>query len=140
MTTVTHEQIIDVPAGAAWAVLKDFGDFLRWGNIPGTLEGDGIGMIRHMDTPEMGKWAEKLDIADDTTMTYGYTLVYGTPIGMGKYTARVRVEAVDNGHAKLSWRGEFEAAESHDAASVAGMLKGAYANMSGGLEAEAKKQ
>ena len=137
MTSVIHEQVIEAPVEPAWSVLKDFGDFLRWGNIPGELEGKGVGMIRHMNTPEMGKWAEKLDLADDATMTYGYTLVYGTPIGMASYVARVQAQALGASQTKLTWRGEFEAAEGHDAATIAATLKAAYENMSRGVETEA---
>ena len=140
MPIVKHEQVVDVPLEVVWAVVKDFSDFLRWAKIPGEIEGEGIGMIRHMDTPDMGKWAEKLDIADNATKTYGYTLVYGEPIGMAKYTARVRLEPGDTGHTNLVWRGEFEPGDGHDADAVAAMLKGAYGNMSSGIEAEAKKQ
>ncbi|MDA0339358.1 MAG: SRPBCC family protein [Proteobacteria bacterium] len=140
MTTVNHEQILDVPVDDAWAVLKDFAGFLDWANVPGEVEGVGLGMIRHMETPENGKWAEKLDIADDATMTYGYTLTYGAPIGMGTYTARARLEAAGDTQSSIYWTGTFEPVEGGDASAISEMLAGAYVGMSGGVEKTAKSR
>lgn len=73
-------------------------------------------------------------------MTSTNILIYGTPIGMASYSARVKAEAAGPSQTMLTWHGQSEAAEGQDAAGIAAALKGAYENMSQGVEAEAAKQ
>ena len=143
MTIVTAEIRVDAPLDAAWAVLADFGRFTEWAGGPGAtseLEGEGVGMIRHMDIPGVGKMAETLDVADHDTKTLGYTLVYGDPIGMAKYTARVRLEDGGDGACVAHWHGEFEAADGADDATVSEALNGSYEGMSQALGIAANQQ
>ena len=137
MTTVIHEAVIDLSPARVWPVLSDFAGFLLWQGIPGRIEGEGIGMIRHMETPEMGCWAERLDVADASALRYGYSLVYGTPIGMATYVARVEAQPEGAGGTRLRWQGNFEAADGQDPDAVAAALQGAYASMTDGIAREA---
>ena len=138
MTTVTHEQDLDVSAEKAWDVLFDFGGFLEWGGGgQGTieLEGDGIGMVRKMQIPGLGEIQEKLVRREPESMTLSYQLVGGQPIGMAEYVCVVTLAEVGNNTCRIDWHGELSAAPGHDEADVAESLKGSYAGMSGALAA-----
>ena len=138
MTRVDLIVDLDVPVESAWRVLADFPAFLEWAGVgEGTIEieGDGIGMIRHMDLPGVGKMAERLDKLDHDNHTIGYALVYGNPIGLAEYSAVVHLEPNDEGHCRIIWHGEFSAADGHDPATVAENLEGSYHGMSAALAA-----
>ena len=127
---------LDIAAENAWAVLADFPGFLKWaagrqGSIE--IEGEGVGMIRHMDLPGTGKMAERLDRLDPETMTIGYTLVYGNPAGMAKYQAVVNVNGTAEDTCRIDWHGEFTAAAGGDENTVSGNLEAAYHGMSAAL-------
>ena len=140
MTTVTVERTLDVPAKDAWAVLADFGGLLNWAGEGKTeLEGEGIGMIRHLDMPAMGKMGEKLDVLDHDEMVLGYSLVYGE-VGMREYRALIRLHPVGEGSCKILWQGDYEAADGVDLAAGITALDGAYNGMSDALEAYVKAQ
>ena len=60
---------VQAPAAAVWSVLSDFGGFLNWVTIEGgkiRLEGEGVGMIRHLTTP-LGELGEQLTRHDHET-------------------------------------------------------------------------
>ena len=142
MTKVDLTVDVDVPVESAWRVLSDFPAFLEWAGVgEGTIEieGDGIGMIRHMDLPGVGKMAERLDKLDHDNHTIGYTLAYGNPIGLAEYSAVVRLEPAAGGAGRIIWHGEFSAADGHDPATVAESLEGSYQGMSAALAAYAQQ-
>ena len=62
MVKVSIEREFDAPADKLWAMLANFGD-ISW--IPAietvVLEGEGVGMIRHVTTPGLPTLAERLD-------------------------------------------------------------------------------
>ena len=111
---------------------------MKWaGGGQGSLEteGDGVGMIRHMEIPGVGKMAERLDRLEAQTSTLGYTLVYGNPIGMADYRAVVRLEPLDQAHCRIHWHGEFQPAAGEDVRIVADNLENSYRGMSDALVA-----
>lgn len=125
-----------VSADAAWAVLADFPGFLNWagqGRI--RIEGEGVGMIRHLDIPGTGAMAERLDRLDHADRIIGYTLVYGTPAGMAEYRAEVALKPTGENACNLAWHGEFTAAPGHDEVEVANNLSAAYEGMTQALTA-----
>ena len=138
MTILEMENELSCDTDAAWQVLADFGNFLVWATGgAGTceLEGEGVGMIRHLDIPGLGKISERLDGLDDSTRTLAYTLVSEDMAGMKKYGASVRVVEGADGSGRLQWRGEFEAADGLDPDEVKASLSGSYTMMAQGLEA-----
>ena len=140
MTTVTVERILDVPAREAWAVLADFGGLLDWAGSGKTeLEGEGIGMIRHLEMDGMGKIGEKLEVLDHDEMVLGYALTYGE-VGMKRYEARIRVHPQGSQACKVLWQGDYEAADGVDLAAGITALETAYNGMSDALEAHVKTQ
>lgn len=141
MGTVDVTSELSISAADAWAVLEDFPGFLKWaGGGQGSIEveGAGVGMIRHLDMPGVGKMAERLDQLDPDTRTIGYSLVYGNPAGMSEYRAVVTLR--DSGFGcSVDWHGEFAPADGQDTDTVAGNLEAAYHTMSDALVAYVKQ-
>lgn len=120
-----------------WAVLADFPGFLNWaggGQGEIRLEGDGIGMIRHLSMA-VGEIAERLVKLDDDEMQIGYELVYGEPIGMKVYRALVQIVSVSDDTSQVIWHGEFEAADSSAEDQVAATLEATFQGMTQALVA-----
>ena len=135
MAKVSMVKSIKVPAERIWAVLADFAGFLNWagaGEI--RIEGEGVGMIRHLKMA-VGEVAERLDVLDHNEKVMGYSLVYGEPIGMKTYRARVQVVPADSDSCEIHWQGEFEPAREGEEEQTAQILKGAFGGMSDALAA-----
>ena len=134
---------LDVSAPDAWAVLADFPGFLKWaGGGEGSIEieGEGIGMIRHLDMPGADKMAERLDQLDPDTTTLGYSLLYGNPIGMAEYRAVVKLTSTGENSCQVDWHGEFIPAAEQEAHAVARSLESAYHGMSNALVAYVRQR
>ncbi|MBT4162615.1 MAG: SRPBCC family protein [Gammaproteobacteria bacterium] len=124
------------PAEKVWSVLADFGGFLNWaggGQGEIRIEGDGIGMIRHLKMG-VGEIGEKLTVLDQGERQLGYEIVYGDPIGMKTYSALVTVSPVSDGTSELSWRGQFEPVMPGSEDQVAEALEAAFVAMNQALE------
>lgn len=134
MTEVNLTVSVDAPAEKVWDVLADFSGFLNWagggaGEI--TIEGEGIGMVRHLKMSG-DELAERLTLLDPVNRRFGYDLVYGEPLGMKQYKAIIQV--VDVGSVcEIVWKGEFDTGDpsSEDQAGVA--LSAAYEGMTAAL-------
>jgi carbon monoxide dehydrogenase subunit G len=138
MAIVSCETELQCAATQAWSVLADFGHFLEWatagaGSI--RLEGEGIGMVRHLDIPGLGQMSERLDVRDGKAMLLAYSLTTPGAGGMARYQANVQVSAVGTGGCKLNWTGEFEPLPELAVAEVSAELESAYRAMSVGLQA-----
>ena len=133
MNQVTYEQNLAVAADKAWQVLADFGGFLKWaGSGSVETEGEGQGMIRHLDMEGVGKVSERADVIDHDNRILVYTLTQGQPIGMAKYQATVQLKASDTG-CNISWLGEFDTIEEAAPDTVATALEEVYSNLSTAL-------
>ncbi|MDH3211295.1 MAG: SRPBCC family protein [Myxococcales bacterium] len=110
MVEVRTEREFEVDAKALWAILADFGD-IRW--IPGIeqveLEGEGVGMVRHVTAPGMPQLHERLDAIDHATMTLDYSLPAVAYLQVRNYRARARVVALAAGRCRLVWSCRAEA-------------------------------
>ena len=129
----------DAPVEKVWEVLADFSGFLNWagggaGEI--SIEGEGIGMVRHLKMSG-DEIAERLILLDPVKRMLGYELVYGEPLGMKQYKAIVQVVdggAVDGGAVcEIIWKGEFDTGDPNSEDQVAGALSAAYEGMTGAL-------
>lgn len=135
---VEQQNILACSADEAWQVLADFGNFLSWatggaGSV--RLEGEGIGMIRHLDIPELGQVSERLDQLDNANYLLAYTMISKRMIGMARYSAVVQVESRGKQQCCLQWRGEFEPQSDAATSDVQASLAGSYTMMSQRLEA-----
>ncbi len=138
MTIVEKQHSINGDVNRVWEVLADFGNFLVWatgGRGTAQIEGEGVGMIRHLDIPGLGQVSERLDQLDTESMVLGYTMVSDAMAGMAKYSACVQLVDEGNGRSQLSWRGELEPEQGMDADEVGASLAGSYDMMAQGLEA-----
>ena len=130
MHDVMREFTISCDADKAWSVFSDFAGFLNWaGSGDIRIEGEGIGMIRHLNMG-VGEIAERLDKKDDDTRTLAYSLVYGEPLGMKVYRAEVRLTSSGDGSTTLHWHGSFETTGDVNAADVNSNLAAAFEGMS----------
>jgi len=132
-TTISTNASADI----VWSVLADFGGFLNWaGGGQGEIdvEGEGIGMIRHLKIG-VGEMGEQLTSIDHDAMQIGYKIAYGEPIGMKTYQALVTVTSTGTNSCEVHWSGEFEAVDRGKEDEVAAMLNGSYQGMNQGLEA-----
>jgi hypothetical protein len=129
----------DAPPEKVWEVLADFGGFLNWagggaGEI--TIEGEGIGMVRHLKMSG-NEIAERLILLDPVKRMLGYELVYGEPLGMKQYKAIVQV--VDGGAVdgdavcEIIWKGEFDTGDPTSDDQTGDSLSAAYEGMTGAL-------
>ncbi|MEH6571319.1 MAG: hypothetical protein V7709_19715 [Halioglobus sp.] len=55
-------------------------------------EGEGVGMVRHLDIPGIGKMAERMDQCDMQSQSLGYTLVCGNPAHTTQWRSRKRMD------------------------------------------------
>ncbi len=98
------EREFDTPANALWAILADFGD-ISW--IPGLekveLEGEGVGMIRHVTVPGMPQLHERLDAIDHDRMVLDYSLPAVAYLKVKDYRARAHVIGLEAGRCRLVW-------------------------------------
>ena len=126
----------DISAEKVWALLADFSGFLNWagggaGEI--SIEGEGIGMVRHLKMSG-GELAERLTLLDPDNKRLGYDLVYGEPLGMKKYKAIVQV--VDTGSGcDIIWKGVFDTEDPGSQDQTGAALSAAYEGMTGALVA-----
>ncbi|MFK8049408.1 MAG: SRPBCC family protein [Halioglobus sp.] len=137
MTVLEKENSLACDSDGTWRALADFGNFLAWatgGAGTARLEGEGVGMIRHLDIPGLGCVSERLDLLDDASRTLGYSMVSETMAGMARYSATVQVMTDGTGQCRLRWRGDFEAVAGADSEEVGNSLAASYAMMSQGLE------
>lgn len=125
---------VDAPAKKVWEVLADFKGFLNWaggGEGEISIEGEGIGMVRHLKMSG-SKLAERLILLDPVNRMLGYDLVYGEPLGMKRYKALVQV--VDGGAGcEIIWKGEFDTGDPNSEDQAASALSAAYEGMTGAL-------
>ena len=138
MSVLKQEASLACESEAAWKTLADFGNFLAWatgGAGSARLEGEGIGMTRHLELPGLGVVSERLDRLDDASRTLAYSLVSENMAGMARYSATVQVIPDGPGHCRLRWRGEFEPQPGIEPGEVENTLAESYASMSLGLEA-----
>jgi len=110
MMEASVERDFEFSAEELWAILADFGD-ISW--IPGIekveLEGEGVGMIRHVTAPGMPQFHERLDAIDHEKMILDYSLPVVEYLRVKNYRARARVAALEAGRCRLRWSCEAEA-------------------------------
>ena len=139
MSTHTVERTCDVEASAdaVWAVIADFGSINDWWPAGGLekvdIEGEGVGMIRHIHTVVKLVLSERLDAIDPETRTLHLSITGDLPPGMDAYRAVGRVLERGPDAATIHWAGTFEAADDAGRQAAEGFLNGAYQAMFTGI-------
>lgn len=140
MQDVHYETTLPFPADKVWALVSDFGSILDWlpsGNENSTiaLTGEGVGMLRDLDMPSVGKVQHRLVQLDHNTKSTAYSLTKGQPLGMVDYQVRVTITEGGEDACRIGFDGEFEADPTADITQMAKNLEGAYVGMAEGIEA-----
>jgi len=110
MIEVQIEREYEFGPDAVWALIADFGD-VSW--VPGIekvdLEGEGIGMIRHLTVPVFPQLHERLDAIDPEAMVLEYSIPAVEYIGVKNYSARAQVVELGPGRSRVHWSCRAEA-------------------------------
>lgn len=143
MHEITVHQDFEAPAEKLWDLLRDFANIERWWpkDEPAVqierveLEGEGIGLIRHIYNKGFpAPISERLDYQDPATLTYKLSIVGQRPAGLTSYQATGRIEPLPGNRCRLNYKGEFTT-ESGQPEAGETFLRGAYALMFKGLAA-----
>jgi hypothetical protein len=103
MVNVELIRDLDFPAEQVWAVLGDYGN-LEWAMAPKVeVIGEGIGMIRRVLIEGMDPIDEVLEAMDPAGMSFAYSIPRGLPLPLTDYRSSARVEAKDDGSARVHW-------------------------------------
>jgi hypothetical protein len=99
---VAVEREYEFGAEEVWAVFADFGD-VSW--VPGIekvdLEGEGIGMIRHLTVPVYPQLHERLDAIDHEERVLEYSIPRVEYIQVRNYRARAQVVDLGDGRCRV---------------------------------------
>ena len=102
MIEVTCERDYAYGSEAVWAVFADFGN-VSW--VPGiekvALEGEGIGMIRHLTVPVYLPLHERLEVLDPDARVLEYSIPRVEYIGVKSYRARAQVIDLGDGRCRV---------------------------------------
>jgi len=132
--SITHAEEFDAPVSAVWDLLADWGSILDW--MPNNyiaslqLEGEGVGVVRHLVTRNGVHLSERLDALDRESGILELSLTNELPWGLLSYRARGRLEAISEKKCRLTWQGTLEmAVPGPEYDRVVALLKKSYANM-----------
>jgi hypothetical protein len=147
MAELSASAIIDGSAERVWGLLADFGNIQAWWPEDGPLridhvelEGQGIGMIRHIYNQGMPQCAsERLDLLDPESKTLILSIVGQRPGGITAYVATSRVIAVEPDSCRMEHRATVTTEPGREK-SVERFLYQAYALMFRGLNAAVGRQ
>lgn len=116
-----HE--LDHSAEAVWGVLSRFGD-LSWSPDVDVVkvEGEGVGMLRHVSAVRGGSAVERLDKLDPDTRSYAYSIVGSSPLPMAGYWADVQVNPADEGSCVVHYKAEATPTGDLDSETLAKIL------------------
>ena len=118
MVEVEIEREYGFGADVVWGVIADFGN-VSW--VPGIekvdLEGEGVGMIRHLTVPVFPQLHERLDAIDPQEKVLEYSIPAVEYIKVKNYSARAQVVDLGSGRCRVLWscRAEAEGASEQQA-------------------------
>jgi len=146
MPEVKASQVLEAPVDAVWPLLADFGAIQRWWPTDGsapiervTIEGDGVGMIRHIhNRGAVHAVSERLDFLDPSSRTIVLSIVGQRPAGITAYVAEGRLTEVDSARCRIDYRALVTTAPSLEEPVRKALLK-TWALMFRGLETAALK-
>ena len=120
MVEVRVERALEFGAQEVWAIIADFGN-VSW--VPGIerveLEGEGIGMVRHLTVPVFPQLHERLDAIDHEKMILDYSIPAVEFIHLKDYSARAQVSELEGGRCRLVWSCKAEADGANDEQAIA---------------------
>ena len=109
MDKATVTETIDVNASPdkAWALVGDFGGLVGWfpAVTESTVEGSGVGALRHLTMPDGNQLTERQQARDDAARCYEYVVIAGA-LPCTDYRSRLTVSPAGSG-ARITWTAEF---------------------------------
>ena len=120
--------IIDAPASAVWARIRDFDALKDW--LPPVAEcpadqGNTPGSVRRIKIHGGGAVDETLLAHDEAKMQYSYKAADGGALPVTGYQSTITVTPQGE-QALVEWRGEFGAAPDADDKTAVGAITGIY--------------
>ncbi|MFC1822717.1 SRPBCC family protein [Thermodesulfobacteriota bacterium] len=104
MVNISVEGEFEFSAEKLWGLISNFGE-INW--VPGLekveLEGEGVGMVRHVYFPLLPKLEERLDAINYEKMIVDYSIPSVEYIKVKNYRARAQVIELDSEHCKVVW-------------------------------------
>jgi hypothetical protein len=132
---------MDSAAEKIWSLLTDFGDIQKWWPVQleaVDIEGDGIGMVRHMHTTGIpDPVSERLDSLDHKNFAWSLSIINVMPAGMTRYKAWGQLIPTGPDSCRMEYRSEVEAEAGQEQGAV-DFLLGAYDVMFQGLKEAAR--
>jgi hypothetical protein len=120
MVEVKVECVLEFGAHEVWAIIADFGN-VSW--VPGIqkveLEGEGVGMVRHLTVPVFPQLHERLDAIDHEKMMLDYSIPAVAYIHVKDYRARAQVFELEGDRCRVVWSGIAEADGADDEQAIA---------------------
>jgi hypothetical protein len=120
MVEASVERELGFGAEEVWAVIADFGN-VDW--VPGVekveLEGEGVGMIRHLTVPVYPPLHERLDAIDQREMVLDYSIPAVAYLQVKNYRARAQVFELEGQRCRVRWSGWAEADQVDEATAAA---------------------
>jgi hypothetical protein len=128
---------LPVAADRIWALVADFGGLADWWP-PGLLdrvevEGDGVGMVRHIHTVVGIVLSEQLDALDHRARRLELSITGDLPAGMSDYHAVGQVHEVSPSSCRIEWAGRYRVPAAEVETGARAFIEGAYATMFRGL-------
>jgi polyketide cyclase/dehydrase/lipid transport protein len=115
MAKVYVSTIVPAPAGAVWAIVRNFNGLPDWTNfaaesrIEQNMQADKVGCIRNFRLKDGGRIRERLLALSDYDMSCTYAILE-SPMGVENYIASLRLIPVTDGDQTfVEWTAEFDA-------------------------------
>ncbi|MEM1321378.1 MAG: SRPBCC family protein [Bacteroidota bacterium] len=98
-----------------------------------TASGNGIGMVRKLETADGAKITEQLTALDGSAMSLSYAATESS-LPMNNYQSTIRVKDLGNGNCQVFWEGSFEPQTKNNLRQLQSTLKETYARSIFGLK------
>ncbi len=138
MVRVVKSTVLDAPADAVWAVLRDFNGHDRWhpivrdSHVEKGWPSDRVGCVRNFHLQDGSNLRELLLTLSDADMAFSYCLL-DTPVPLLNYVAHVRLAPVTDGDRTFwLWESRFDTPPGREAELQAMVAENVY---QGGFDA-----
>lgn len=133
-------------ADSIWQLLSDFGNIQRWWPDDGAIhiedvqiEGEGIGMIRHiLNRGARHRVSERLDFLDPASRTLVLSIIGTRPSGITAYVAEGHIVEIDATRCRLDYRALVTTTPGREE-QIRDALQKTYEMMFAGLQAAAPR-
>ena len=122
MANAKVTDVFDSPINKVWDLIRDFGDLSAWAPSANVtkLEGEGVGMIRHIEGGDAGYFKEQCEVHDDENHTFSYTLLE-SPAPFKDYHAKVKLTETGPDSCEIEWSSVFQPVDAPEEEIVKGV-------------------